>query len=161
MSGYDPYTPGHTVNILDIQTPNDLKNMAGVGIGYSTNGLAIAKAFVAESGGLAMVCKAYGKIKADGSFDGNDQVNMSMSFNDCTVDTVQRADTGMYKCTLRGIPSGLFTVFVRARTNKAGDMMYATLGQWASAKSFWVMTSDDSSRNDSDFEYFVVSFGGY
>lgn len=159
MSGYDPYTPGHTVNILDIKEPNDLKNMAGVGIGYSTNGLAIAKAFIAASGGLAMVCKAYGKIKADGSFDGNDQVNMS--FTDCTVNTVQRTDTGMYKCTLRGLPSGLFTVFVRARTNKAGDVMYATLGQWASAKSFWVMTSDDSSRNDSDFEYFVVSFGGY
>lgn len=159
MEGYSYMFPGHSVELGDNTTPTNWAKMTGMGIGYSTNGRAIAKVFQSGTGGLAMVCVAYGMINADGTFDAEKQTQMALDYN-CTVERVNKRGTGWYECTLRQKPHGLYTVFVRARVSSGGNVMYATLGA-VSVYTFTVMTSDDSSRNDCDFEYFVVSFGGY
>ncbi len=159
MEGYSYMIPGHSVELGDNTTPTNLAKMTGMGIGYSTNGRAIAKVFQSGTGGLAMVCVAYGRINADGTFDADKQTQLALDYN-CTVERVNKRDTGWYECTLRQTPHGLYTVFVRARVSSGGNVMYATLGA-VSVYTFTVMTSDDSTRNDCDFEYFVVSFGGY
>lgn len=159
MEGYSYKIPGHSVELGDNTTPTDWTKMTDMGIGYSTNGRAIAKVFQSGTGGLAMVCVAYGRINANGTFDADEQTQMALDYN-CTIKSVKRIETGWYECTLREIPHGLYTVFVRARVNSDGVVMYATLGT-VGAYTFTVMTSDNETRNDSDFEYFVVSFGGY
>ena len=159
MEGYDSLFPGHSVELGDNTTPSNWAKMTGMGIGYSTNGRAIAKVFQSGTGGLAMVCVAYGTIKADGTFNAEDQTQMALDYN-CTVERVTKIGNGWYECTLKQTPHGLFTVFVRARVSSGGDVMYATLGKISNYR-FTVMTSDDSTRNNCDFEYFVVSFGGY
>lgn len=159
MEGYSYMIPGHSVELGDNTTPTNWAKMTGMGIGYSTNGRAIAKVFQSGTGGLAMVCVAYGRINANGTFDADKQTQMALDYN-CTVERVNKRDTGWYECTLRQTPHGLYTVFVRARVSSGGNVMYATLGA-VSVYTFTVMTSDDSTRNDCDFEYFVVSFGGY
>lgn len=159
MKGYSYMIPGHSVELGDNTTPTNWAKMTGMGIGYSTNGRAIAKVFQSGTGGLAMVCVAYGRINANGTFDADKQTQMALDYN-CTVERVNKRDTGWYECTLRQTPHGLYTVFVRARVSSGGNVMYATLGA-VSVYTFTVMTSDDSTRNDCDFEYFVVSFGGY
>lgn len=159
MEGYSYMFPGHSVELGDNTTPTNWAKMTGMGIGYSTNGRAIAKVFQSGTGGLAMVCVAYGTIKADGTFKAEDQTQMALDYN-CTVERVNKKGTGWYECTLHQTPHGLYTVFVRARVSSGGNVMYATLGA-VSVYTFTVMTSDDSTRNDCDFEYFVVSFGGY
>lgn len=159
MKGYSYMFPGHSVELGDNTTPTNWAKMTGMGIGYSTNGRAIAKVFQSGTGGLAMVCVAYGMINADGTFDAEKQTQMALDYN-CTVERVNKRGTGWYECTLRQTPHGLYTVFVRARVSSGGNVMYATLGA-VSVYTFTVMTSDDSTRNDCDFEYFVVSFGGY
>ena len=159
MEGYSYMFPGHSVELGDNTTPTNWAKMTGMGIGYSTNGRAIAKVFQSGTGGLAMVCVAYGMINADGTFDAEKQTQMALDYN-CTVERVNKRGTGWYECTLRQKPHGLYTVFVRARVSSGGNVMYATLGA-VSVYTFTVMTSDDSTRNDCDFEYFVVSFGGY
>lgn len=100
MEGYSYMFPGHSVELGDNTTPTNWAKMTGMGIGYSTNGRAIAKVFQSGTGGLAMVCVAYGMINADGTFDAEKQTQMALDYN-CTVERVNKRGTGWYECTLR------------------------------------------------------------
>ena len=174
MGGYDGSTtngykeyPCYTAYISDQSTTSltsDFTTMKSIGVGFATNGRMVANVFQSLKGGLAMVAMSCGTVNADGSLgtvnaDGKPVNCQLFAFQtNCYVSSVAKGGTGKYVCTLREAPKGFWTVLLTARPSE-GETMYTTLASKGN-NSFTVYTSDDSTTNDSAFEYIIVSFGG-
>lgn len=154
MKGYGDYIPGYSVKLNDANTPKDYRTMVGLGVGFCTNGRVIGNVLQSLNGGLAMVAMCYGTVNANGTL--KSQQLFSVEKN-CSVMSVSKQKTGTYYCSMYTSPAGYWTVLVSAINNPGP--MYASLYS-KSSSGFTVVTADDSTQNDSDFEYIVVSFGG-
>ena len=174
LGGYDGYINGeykeypcYTAYIRDESTTSlssDFTTMKSIGVGFATNGRMVANVFQSLKGGLAMMAMSCGTVNSDGSLgtvnaDGKPVNCQLFAFQTkCYVSSVEKNVVGKYVCTLGEAPKGFWTVLLTARPS--GDAtMYTTLAS-KDANSFTVFTSNDSSRDDSAFEYILVSFGG-
>ncbi|MCH3980495.1 MAG: hypothetical protein LKE41_00980 [Prevotella sp.] len=154
MKGYGDYIPAYSAEIKDANTPKEYRTMVGLGVGFCTNGRVIGNVLQSLNGGLAMVAMCYGTVNANGTL--KSQQLFSVEKN-CSVMSVSKLKTGTYYCSMYTSPAGYWTVLVSAINNPGP--MYASLYS-KSSSGFTVVTADDSTQNDSDFEFIIVSFGG-